>query len=184
MIVLVVLIVVVLLLVALLVGSYNGIVTKRNRCDNAWQQIDAQLQRRSDLIPNLVETVKGYAAHESQTLEAVVAARNSALTATTPEQKAQADAELTGALRQVFALSEAYPDLKANANFQQLQAQLEETENKVVYARQSFNDCVLMYNNAIQTFPGVLVAGMGGFAPKAGFEVADSQARQAPQVKF
>ena len=183
MIVLVVLIVVVLLLVALLVGSYNGIVTKRNRCDNAWQQIDAQLQRRSDLIPNLVETVKGYAAHESQTLEAVVAARNSALTATTPEQKAQADAELTGALRQVFALSEAYPDLKANANFAQLQTELSDTENRISYARMSYNDMVLNYNNAIETFPGNIVAG-SKFRPRNGFEVATEAARQAPEVKF
>lgn len=166
------------------VSLYNGIVTKRNRCDNAWQQTDAQLQRRADLIPNLVETVKGYAKHESGTLEAVISARNSVASAATPEDKMAANNMLSGALRQLFALAEAYPDLKANANFQQLQAQLEETENKITYARQSFNDCVLIYNNAIQTFPGVLVAGLGGFAAKAGFEVTDAETRKAPQVKF
>ena len=184
MIVLIIVIVLVVLLAGLLISLYNGIVTKRNRCDNAWQQIDAQLQRRSDLIPNLVETVKGYAAHESKTLEAVIAARGGIASAKTPEEKMAADNVLTGALRQLFAVAEAYPDLKANQNFQQLQAQLEETENKVVYARQSFNDCVLIYNNAIQTFPGVLVAGFGGFAPRSGFEVTDADTRQAPKVQF
>ena len=184
MIVLIIVIVLVVLLAGLLISLYNGIVTKRNRCDNAWQQIDAQLQRRSDLIPNLVETVKGYAAHESKTLEAVIAARGGIASAKTPEEKMAADNVLTGALRQLFAVAEAYPDLKANQNFQQLQAQLEETENKVVYARQSFNDCVLIYNNAIQTFPGVLVAGFGGFAPRNGFEVTDADTRQAPKVQF
>lgn len=144
--VLIVVVAIVAVLAGALVSLYNGIVTKRNRCDNAWQQIDAQLQRRSDLIPNLVETVKGYAAHESKTLEAVIAARSGVASAKTPEEKVAADNVLTGVLRQLFAVAEAYPDLKANANFQQLQAQLEETENKIVYARQSFNDCVLMYN--------------------------------------
>ena len=181
--VLIIVVVIVAVLAGALISLYNGIITKRNRCDNAWQQIDAQLQRRSDLIPNLVETVKGYAAHESKTLEAVIAARGGVASAKTPEEKVAADNVLTGALRQLFAVVEAYPDLKANANYQQLQAQLEETENKIVYARQSFNDCVLMYNNAIQTFPGVLVAGFGGFAPKTGFAV-DTDARDAPKVQF
>ena len=182
--VLIVIIVIVIAFAGWLVSLYNGIITKRNRCDNAWQQIDAQLQRRSDLIPNLVETVKGYATHESSTLEAVTAARAGVARATTPEEKVAADNVLTGALRQLFAVAEAYPDLKANANFQQLQAQLEETENKIVYARQSFNDCVLMYNNAIQTFPGNLVAGVGNFQAKTGFEIADAGTREAPKVQF
>lgn len=177
-------VVVVVLLLIIGISIYNAIVTKRNRCDNAWQQIDAQLQRRSDLIPNLVETVKGYASHESKTLEAVTAARGGVNNAQTPEDKIAADNVLTGALRQLFAVAEAYPDLKANENFQQLQSQLDETENRIVYARQSYNDCVLIYNNAIQTFPGNLLAGIGGFMPKTGFTVTDNETRQAPKVQF
>lgn len=161
----------------------NGIVQKNNKCDAAWQTIDAQLQRRNDLIPNLVETVKGYAKHEQETLSAVISARNTAVKATTPEAKMEADNVLTGALRQLFAVAEAYPDLKANTNFTQLQASLEDTENKISYARQSYNDCVLSYNNAIQTFPAVIFAGIFQFKERQGFEAAEA-ARQAPTVKF
>ena len=164
-------IVVVVVIVCAIAGIYNNMVTKRNRIDNAWQNIDTQLQRRNDLIPNLVETVKGYAKHEQDTL------------ATTPEAKMEADNVLTGALRQLFAVAEAYPDLKANTNFTQLQATLEDTENKVSYARQSYNDCVLSYNNAIQTFPAVIFAGIFQFKERQGFEAAEA-ARQAPTVKF
>lgn len=164
-------------------GIYNNLVTLRNRVDNAWQNIDTQLQRRSDMIPNLVETVKGYAAHEKETLAAVVSARNAAASATTPDEKMAADNVLSGALRQLFAVAEAYPDLKANTNFMQLQASLEETENKISYARQSYNDCVLNYNNGIQTFPGNIFAGIFQFKPRTGFEVAEA-AREVPQVKF
>ena len=174
-------IVVVVVIVCAIAGIYNNMVTKRNRIDNAWQNIDTQLQRRNDLIPNLVETVKGYAKHEQDTLAAVVNARNAAVSATTPEAKMEADNVLTGALRQLFA--EAYPDLKANTNFTQLQATLEDTENKVSYARQSYNDCVLSYNNAIQTFPAVIFAGIFQFKERQGFEAAEA-ARQAPTVKF
>ena len=177
-------IVVVVVIVCAIAGIYNNMVTKRNRIDNAWQNIDTQLQRRNDLIPNLVETVKGYAKHEQDTLAAVINARNTAVSATTPEAKMEADNVLTGALRQLFAVAEAYPDLKANTNFMQLQATLEDTENKVSYARQSYNDCVLTYNNAIQTFPGNLVAGFGHFEPKQGFIVEDEAARKAPKVQF
>ncbi|WP_028263550.1 LemA family protein [Atopobium fossor] len=177
-------VVVVAALLFLLVGLYNNMVGLRNRCDNAWQTIDTQLQRRSDLIPNLVETVKGYAAHESQTLEAVIQARNSYVSASTPEQAMDANNQITGALRQLFALSESYPELKANTNFQQLQTDLSDTEDKISYARMSFNDCVLNYNNAIQTFPGVLIAGICGFIAKKGFEVASEAERQAPKVSF
>ena len=178
----IIVIVVIAIAVALFcIKMSNDIVRASNRCDNAWDQINAQLKRRADLIPNLVETVKGYASHESGTLEAVIAARNGVAAAATPEDVMAANNQLTGALRQLFALSESYPDLKANANFQQLQGQLEETENKIVYARQSFNDCVLMFNNAIQTFPGSLFA--GGRAPKHGFEISDADS-QVPQVKF
>ena len=165
------------------VRVYNGIVTADNKVDNAWQTIDAQLQRRNDLIPNLFETVKCYAAHESGTLEAVTAARNSVATATTPEAKMEASGQLTNALRGLLAVAEAYPDLKANANFTQLQADLSDTENRISYARQSYNDMVLDYNNAIQTFPGNIVAG-SKYKPRTGFTVEDPAARQAPQVKF
>ena len=164
------------------VTIYNGIVTKNNRCDNAWQTIDAQLQRRNDLIPNLVETVKGYASHESETLMAVTQARAAVAGATTPEAKMEASNELSGALGRLLVTLEAYPDLKANANFQQLQTDLTDTENKISYARMSYNDCVLEYNNAITTFPGSLVAG-SRFAKRQGFVAADT-AREAPQVKF
>ena len=176
-------IVVVVVIVCAIAGIYNNMVTKRNRIDNAWQNIDTQLQRRNDLIPNLVETVKGYAKHEQDTLAAVVNARNAAVSATTPEAKMEADNVLTGALRQLFAVAEAYPDLKANTNFTQLQASLEDTENKVSYARLSYNDCVLNYNNAIQTFPAVIFAGIFQFKERQGFEAAEA-ARQAPTVKF
>ena len=176
-------IVVVVVIVCAIAGIYNNMVTKRNRIDNAWQNIDTQLQRRNDLIPNLVETVKGYAKHEQDTLAAVINARNTAVSATTPEAKMEADNVLTGALRQLFAVAEAYPDLKANTNFMQLQATLEDTENKVSYARQSYNDCVLSYNNAIQTFPAVIFAGIFQFKPRTGFE-ASNESRQAPKVQF
>ena len=176
-------IVIVVVLVVAAVSLYNNLVTLRNRIDNAWQNIDTQLQRRCDLIPSLVETVKGYAAHERETLDAVVDARNAVATAATPEKKVAADNMLTGALRQLFAVAEAYPDLKANQNFMQLQGSLEDTENKISYARQSYNDCVLNYNNAIQTFPGNVFAGLFHFGERHGFE-ADAAAREVPQVKF
>lgn len=176
-------IVVVVAIVCAIAGIYNNMVTLRNRIDNAWQNIDTQLQRRNDLIPNLVETVKGYASHEKEALAAVTNARNAATSATTPEAKMAADNILTGALRQLFAVAEAYPDLKANTNFMQLQTSLEDTENKVSYARQSYNDCVLNYNNAIQTFPGVIFAGIFQFKERTGFE-AEEAAHSVPQVKF
>ena len=176
-------IVVVIAIICAIAGIYNNMVTLRNRIDNAWQNIDTQLQRRNNLIPNLVETVKGYAAHEKEALAAVTNARNNAVAATTPEDKMAADGMLTGALRQLFAVAEAYPDLKANTNFIQLQTSLEDTENKVSYARQSYNDCVLNYNNAIQTFPGVIFAGIFQFKERSGFE-AEEAARAVPEVKF
>lgn len=161
----------------------NGIIEKDNRCDNALQTIDTQLQRRFDLIPNLVETVKGYAKHESETLAAVTAARSACANASNTEERLAADTQLTRALRQLFAVAESYPDLKANANFQQLQSELTDTENRVSYARQSYNDCVLSYNNAIETFPGNVVAG-SKFQKREGFTVEDEAARKAPSVKF
>ena len=158
-------------------GIYNNLVTLRNRVDNAWQNIDTQLQRRNDLVPNLVETVKGYAAHEKETLDAVTEARAAAGSAATPEEKMAADNVLTGALRQLLMVAEAYPDLKANANFTQLQTSLEDTENKISYARQSYNDCVLNYNNGIQTFPGNIFAGVFQFKPRTGLKPRRRHAR-------
>ncbi len=175
--------VVVVALVGLYISLNNGIITARNRVQNAWETIDAQLQRRSDLIPNLVETVKGYAAHESGTLQAVTNARAAVMGAATPEAKMAANEQLSGAIRNLFAVAEAYPDLKANTNFQQLQAELSNTEDKISYARMSYNDCVMKYNNAIQTFPGSVVAGFGGYQPMQGFE-ASAAARETPQVRF
>ena len=180
---LIIILVIVVVLVVAAIGLYNNLVKLRNMVDNAWAQIDVQLQRRLDLIPNLVETVKGYAAHESGTLEEVTKARTAMMNAGTPEDKMQADGILTGALKSLFAVAEAYPDLKANTNFQQLQAELSNTEDKISYMRQSFNDTVMKYNTAIQTFPAVLVAGIMGFKPRDSFD-ATIGAEVAPQVQF
>jgi len=158
-------------------------VSKRNRIENAWSQIDVQLKRRLDLIPNLVETVKGYAAHERETLDAVIQARNAAMSAAGPHDTAAAENQVTGALRQLFALSEAYPDLKANQNFLQLQEELTATEGRVAYARQFYNDSVLAYNESIQKVPANLIAARMGFRPREYFE-ADDAARTAPEVEF
>jgi LemA protein len=184
MIALIIVIVVVVILVGWLILSYNGLVRSRNQVENAWSQIDVQLKRRLDLIPNLVETVKGYAAHERETLEAVIQARNMAIAAPdTPPAQAEADNVLTGALRQVFALSESYPDLKANQNFLALQEELTATEGRVAYARQFYNDSVLTYDNKLESFPTVLLAKAFNFEPKEYFE-AEDQARTAPTVEF
>lgn len=174
---------VIVILVIVWINIYNGIVTADNKCDNAWQTIDAQLQRRSDLIPNLVETVRGYAKHESATLAAVTEARAAVDSAPTREAKMEASNALTDTLRSLFAVAENYPDLKANANFAQLQTDLTDTENRISYARMSYNDMVLEYNNAIETFPGSLVAG-SRFRPRTGFEVTSESARNAPEVRF
>ena len=181
--VLIVVAVVVLLLVAVVV-LYNGLVRSRNTVDNAWSQIDVQLKRRLDLVPNLVETVKGYAAHEQRTFDAVISARNSALAApSAPGPQAAADNALSGALRQLFALSEAYPDLKANQNFLALQEELTATESRVSYARQFYNDSVLSYHNKLDTFPTVLVAKFGSFGRREFFE-AEAAAQNPPSVSF
>lgn len=166
------------------IGAYNGLIRGRNQVENAWSQIDVQLKRRIDLIPNLVETVKAYAAHEKDTLDAVVRARNAAIAApATPAGQAQADTQLTGALRQLFALSEAYPDLKANQNFLALQEELTATEGRVAYARQFYNDSVLTYNNKLQAFPTVFFAKMMKFSKREYFE-ADEASREVPKVGF
>lgn len=167
-----------------IVGAYNGLIRGRNQVENAWSQIDVQLKRRIDLIPNLVETVKAYAAHEKDTLDAVIKARNAAMSAPqTPSGQAQADNQITGALRQLFALSEAYPDLKANQNFLALQEELTQTESRVAYARQFYNDTVLSYNNKLETFPTVFFAKMLKFSKREYFE-ADEAGREVPKVGF
>ncbi|HZN30557.1 MAG TPA: LemA family protein, partial [Xanthobacteraceae bacterium] len=178
----------IVLLVLWIIMIYNGLVAMRQRVNQAYADIDVQMKQRHDLIPNLVETVKGYASHERGTLEAVVQARNAAITAGAGGVAAQAAAEnvLSGALRQLFALSEAYPDLKANQNFQQLQSELSDIENKLAAARRFFNNAVQEYNTGIQQFPAVLLAGSLGFAPKEFFDVGVEERKvigQAPQVK-
>lgn len=175
--------VVVAVLVVAFIGIYNGLVRLRNRADNAWAQVDVQLKRRYDLIPNLVETVKGYASHERSTFEQVVEARNRAVAAGTVEEQAQAENFLTSALRQLFALAESYPDLKASQNFSELQEQLADTENKIAVSRQIYNDSVLTLNNRIQTVPSNIVAAMTGFTVKPFFDAPD-EAEQAPEVRF
>ena len=174
----------IVLVVIAFVVIYNGLVKLRNRCDNAWSQIDVQLKRRHDLIPNLVSTVKGYAKHEQETLDRVIQARNSAMNAGGVAQTAQAENVLSGALKSLFALSEAYPDLKANTNFLELQEELTSTEDRVSYSRQFFNDSVLKYNNKIQTIPSNIVAGMFNFAAREFFEVEEPEAREVPKVEF
>jgi LemA protein len=187
--------VVVLLLLFFIVGVYNSLIALRNRYKNAYSQIDVQLKRRYDLIPNLVETAKSYMRHERETLEAVINARNSALSASqraaiTPGDPGAmsslnlAETQLSGALGRLFAVAESYPDLKANQNLLALQEELTSTENKVAFARQAFNDAVATYNTARETFPNNLVAGMAGFAPAQLFETESPKEREAPRVSF
>jgi LemA protein len=168
------------------VAVYNGLISMRQRVNQAFADIDVQLKQRHDLVPNLVETVKGYAAHERGTLDEVVKARNAAVSAQGPAQQAAAENMLSGALRQLFALSESYPDLKASANFQQLQAELSDLENKIAASRRFFNNAVQEYNTGIQRFPAALFAGAFGFAQKDYFDLGDDRkaVSDAPQVKF
>ena len=180
MIVVIILIVVLVLVGLYAVVSYNGLVSLRNRIENAWAQIDVQLKRRYDLIPNLVETVKGYAAHERETLDAVIAARNAGMNAQGPHDQAQAENMITGALKSLFALSEAYPDLKANQNFAQLQEELTGTEGRIAYARQFYNDTVYRYNTKIQSFPSNILASMFRFSEREYFQ-ADDESRGPPR---
>ena len=175
--------VVLVVLVIALVALFNRLVVLRNRVDNAWAQIEVQLKRRYDLIPNLVETVKGYATHESKTLEAVVQARNMAMGAQGVAEQGQAEGMLTGALKTLFAVAEAYPDLKANQGFLDLQEKLADAENKIAYARQFYNDTVMTFNTLIQSFPALLVAKPFGFTAREYFE-AEPEADAVPQVKF
>jgi LemA protein len=176
----------IVVLILWVIAIYNGLVAMRQRVSQAFADIDVQMKQRHDLIPNLVETVKGYAAHERGTLEAVIQARNTAVAAQGPAQQAAAENMLSGTLRQLFALSESYPDLKANANFQQLQAELTDIENKLAASRRFFNNAVQEYNTGIQRFPAVLFAAIFGFAPRQFFDVGEERKTldQAPQVKF
>ncbi len=175
---------VVVILVVWLIAIYNGIKRKQIGADQSWSDIDVQLKRRYNLIPNLVETVKGYATHERETLEGVTKARQQAIDASGIRDQAQAENMLTGALRQLFALSESYPDLKANTNFIHLQEELTGTENKIGFARQHYNRSAAQYNEAIAVFPANMVAGMFNFTTMDYFELEEEAQREVPQVKF
>lgn len=178
-----ILIIVLVLIVLWAISVYNSLVALRNRVKDQWAQIDVQLKRRFDLIPNLVETVKGYTKHESETLEAVIKARNTYVSATVPEEQMKADGELTKAISKLFALTESYPDLKANTNFQALQQELTETESKIAAARQFYNDTVMVYNNKVSMVPSNIIASLFKFNKEAFFEANETE-RQNVQVKF
>jgi LemA protein len=181
---LIVILAIVVVVALLLVALYNRLVQQRNRVDNAWAQVEVQLKRRWDLIPNLVETVKGYAAHERETFEAVTQARARAQQAGNPAEAAQAEGILGAALGRLLAVAEAYPELQADENFRQLQTELSETENRVAVSRQVYNDTVLTFNNTVQTFPGLVVAGPFGFTIREFFEVEEEAQREVPVVDF
>ena len=174
---------IVIVLVVVAIAIYNRLVVLRNRVDNGWSQIDVQLKRRYDLIPNLVETVKGYRDFEASTLEKVVQARSAAMGAQTVQEQSQAENALTGTLKSLFALAESYPDLKASTNFLDLQAQLTDTEGKIAYARQFYNDTVMTYNTTTQTFPNSLLAGVFGFGQREYFEI-ETEAKEPVKVEF
>ena len=178
-----IILVIVVLIVLWIIATYNSLVQLRNSVKDQWSQIDVHLKRRADLIPNLVETVKGYAKHEKDTLEAVINARNKAVSATNATEEMQANNELTGALTKLFALVESYPELKANTNFMDLQANLKDTEDKISFARQFYNDTVLKYKNKLEVFPSNLVAGIFGFKPEPFFEASATE-RETPKVQF
>lgn len=182
-IILIAIIVILIIIVVAIIHMYNNLVGLRNRVKNSYAQIDVQLKRRNDLIPNLVETVKGYASHEKGVLEEVTKARSGVMNASTVEETSAADNQLTGALKTLFAVAENYADLKANSNFQQLQAELTDTEDKISYARQFYNDVVLKYNNACQKFPSSILAGMFGFNEETYFQVPESETA-VPKVEF
>jgi LemA protein len=180
----IIIVAIVVVLAGILVALYNKLVRLRNRAENAWAQVDVQLRRRYDLIPNLVEAVKGYAAHERGTFEEVTKARTAAQQAKGVEEQAQAENLLTQAIGRLFAVAEAYPELRATENFQQLQAQLADTEQKIAISRQVYNDAVLTYDNALETVPTNIVAGVFNFEPREYFEVEEPAVREAPRVQF
>ena len=175
--------VIVVIIIIYFVATYNGLVGMRNRVKDSWSQIDVQLKRRADLIPNLVETVKGYAKHEKSTLDEVIEARNKFNAASTPEEEMNASNQITGALNKLFALSEAYPDLKANQNFISLQNDVKDTEDKIALSRQLYNDTVLTLNNKIEMFPSNIIAGMFKFKQEAFFK-ADEEDKENVEIKF
>ena len=178
-------VVILAVLALVLIGLYNGLVRTRNTCDESWADIDTELKRRHDLIPNVVETVKGYATHERGTLEAVITARNTAATPhASPAALAKDENALMASMRQLFALAERYPELKANANFGQLQAELANTEDRIQRARRFYNANVRELNNRVETFPGTLVAGPFGFGKREYFELEEAAAREAQKVSF
>ncbi|MGD1010076.1 MAG: LemA family protein [Candidatus Aminicenantales bacterium] len=181
---LVVFLIIIAAIAIMAVGMYNSLITLRNRCDNAWSQVDVQLRRRYDLIPNLVETVKGYAKHESGVFERVTQARATAVNAQSVKDQGQAENVLTGALKSLFAVAENYPELKANQNFLMLQEELAGTESKVAYARQFYNDTVMKFNMKQQVFPSSLIAGMFGFKPRDYFQIEEEVARGPVKVSF
>ncbi len=183
MLILLIVLAIIVIIVMYVISVHNNLVALRNRVKDQWAQIDVQLKRRFDLIPNLVETVKGYTKHESETLENVIKARNTYLSATTPEDQIKANNELSNFVTKLFALSESYPDLKANTNFMQLQDELKDVENKIASARQFYNDTVLQYNNKIEMFPSNIIAGMFNFKRETFFEAAAAE-RENVQVKF
>ena len=172
------------LLILFLVGMYNSLVVLRNRCDNGWAQVDVQLRRRYDLIPNLVETVKGYAKHEREVFEKVTQARTQAINAGTVKDQGAAENMLQGALKSLFAVAENYPELKANQNFLMLQEELAGTESKVAYSRQFYNDSVMKFDTRLQTFPSNVMAGMFGFKPREYFVVTEAEAKGPVKVSF
>lgn len=172
------------LAVLMLVGMFNSLVGLRNQVKNAWAQIDVQLKRRYDLIPNLVETAKGYVQHERQTLESITQARSRAMSSEGMGARARAEGELTEAVNKFFLVVENYPDLKANQNFLTVQEELRSTENKIAFSRQNYNDQVLFYNNKIEMFPSNLIAGMFGFGRQESFELQDQAQREVPRVNF
>lgn len=175
---------IILILIIYVVSTYNKLVGSRNKVKDQWAQVDVQLKKRVDLIPNLVETVKGYASHEKSTLDAVIKARNAFNSANSVEDEINANNQITGALNKLFALSEAYPDLKANTNFLSLQSDLKDIEEKISFARQFYNDTVLAYNNLIEMFPSNIIAGMFHFKASEFFKVENNEEREAPKVSF
>lgn len=179
-----IILIIVVVIIAFIISTYNGLVQSKMKVDNAWSQIDVQLQRRFDLIPNFVETVKGYMNHEQETFEKIAALRTSWANATTVEDKAKLDNELSASLKTIMAVSENYPDLKANQNFSELQEELRSTENKISYSRQFYNDAVTMYNTRLETFPSNLVASVFNFKAETLFEAESAEARKNVKVDF
>lgn len=179
-----ILLIIIAVIAVMAIGIYNSLIQLRNRCENSWAQVDVQLKRRYDLIPNLVETVKGYASHEKEVFQKVTEARTSAMNAGTVKDQGMAENQLSGALKSLFAVAESYPDLKANQNFLMLQEELAGTESKIAYARQFYNDTVMKFNTKQQVFPANIIAGMFGFKEREYFEIEEPEAREAVKVEF